>query len=125
MQSPIVRLFASAACAAIFLAADDLDQIQRVENGLRAPIAIKGQPIAKSSVSERMNFYHVSGISVAVIDGGKVNWARGYGVTSADGVTRVTAETLFQAASISKHVAAITWTQLDRTELRLGTFDSR
>jgi CubicO group peptidase (beta-lactamase class C family) len=107
MQSRIVRLFASLACAAIFLAAADLDKIQRVENGLRGPIAIKDRPIAKGSVTERMNFYHVPGVSVAVLDDGKVEWARGYGVTSAESGTPVTAETLFQAASISKHVAAM------------------
>src|SRR5713101_3278460 len=107
MRSRFVRLFASAACAAIFLAAADLDKIQRVENGLRAPIAVKDRPIARMALTERLNFYHVPGVSVAVIDGGKLEWARGYGLTSADGGKPVTAETLFQAASISKHVAAM------------------
>jgi CubicO group peptidase (beta-lactamase class C family) len=107
MQTRIARLFASVACASIFLAAADLEKIQRVENGLRVPIAIKGQPIAKNPIAARMNFFHVPGVSVAVIDGGKVDWARGYGLTSAENGTPVTAETLFQAASISKHVAAM------------------
>lgn len=92
---------------AVSLAAADPASIQRVENGLRAPIAIKGQPIATMTIAERLKFYHVPGASVALIQGGTVEWARGYGLTSADGGQPVTASTLFQAASISKHVAAM------------------
>jgi CubicO group peptidase (beta-lactamase class C family) len=96
-----------AACSVISLAADGLDSIQRVENGLRPPIAIKGQPAATMTIAERLKFYHVPGVSVALINGGKVEGARGYGLTSADGGKPVTPQTLFQAASISKHVAAM------------------
>jgi CubicO group peptidase (beta-lactamase class C family) len=49
---------------------------------------------------------HVPGVSIAVIHNGKVEWARGFGVTSVGGAP-VTPETLFQAASISKPVAAM------------------
>ena len=38
---------------------------------------------------------------------GKVEWARGFGVTSVEGGKPVDADTMFQAASISKHVGAI------------------
>jgi CubicO group peptidase (beta-lactamase class C family) len=57
-------------------------------------------------IAARMTALHIPGASVAVIDGGKLAWARGYGVTAENGKP-VDAETLFQAASISKHVAAI------------------
>jgi CubicO group peptidase (beta-lactamase class C family) len=96
-----------AAWSAASLVAADLDSVARVENGLRPPIAIKGQPIRTMTIDERLKFYHVPGVSVAFINGGKVEWARGYGLTSADGGTPVNAATLFQAASISKHVAAL------------------
>jgi CubicO group peptidase (beta-lactamase class C family) len=49
----------------------------------------------------------VPGVSVAVINNGKLEWAKGYGVVEAGGTTPVTPETLFQAASISKPVAAL------------------
>src|SRR3984957_2209130 len=107
MRISIVCLSALSVCTVVSLAAADVDRIQRVEHGLRAPIAIKGQPIATMSIAERLKFYRVPGVSVALINGGKVEWARGYGLTSADGGKPVTAETLFQAASISKHVAAL------------------
>ena len=55
-----------------------------------------------------MAHYNVPGVSVALLDDGEIAWARGWGV--ADGETgRVVDETtLFQAASISKPVAALT-----------------
>jgi CubicO group peptidase (beta-lactamase class C family) len=53
-----------------------------------------------SLIAERMQTLHVPGVSVAVLDGGKLLWARGYG----EGVNT---ETVFQAASLSKHVAAL------------------
>lgn len=96
-----------AIAAAIPAFAADVERIVRVENGLEQAIVIKGRPVARMPIAARLKFYHVPGVSVAVIDGGKVDWARGYGKTSADGGKPVDAETLFQAASISKHVAAL------------------
>src|SRR5260370_7320208 len=104
MRTGLFRLSTLAACTAIFLTAADLDSIQRVENGLRTPIAIKDQPVTRMGIAERLKFYHVPGVSVAVIDGGKGAWARGYGLTSPDGAKPLTPEPLLQAASIHKHV---------------------
>ena len=82
------------------------DRIARVESGLLGPVIIKDQPAAMT-MAERMKHYSVPGVSVAVINDGVVEWAKGYGVVEAGGSTAVTAETLFQAASISKPVAAM------------------
>ena len=57
-------------------------------------------------LAERMEHYHVPGVSVAVIHAGRVEWARGYGKRDVESGAPVTAETLFQAASLSKGVAA-------------------
>jgi CubicO group peptidase (beta-lactamase class C family) len=57
-------------------------------------------------MSERMTALHVPGVSVAVIHHGVIEWAQGFGVMSVGGPP-VTAETLFQAGSISKPVAAM------------------
>jgi CubicO group peptidase (beta-lactamase class C family) len=49
----------------------------------------------------------VPGAAVAVVRDGAVVWARGYGVADSERRTAVTADTLFQVASVSKPVAAI------------------
>jgi CubicO group peptidase (beta-lactamase class C family) len=82
------------------------ERIQRVENGLLPAIMIKGQTRAMK-LAERMAHYKVPGLSVAVINDGKIEWARGYGVVEKDGDKSVTADTLFLAGSISKPVAAL------------------
>jgi CubicO group peptidase (beta-lactamase class C family) len=55
-----------------------------------------------------MQYHRVPGVSIAVASGDAIDWAKGYGV--ADGGTRraVTADTIFQAASVSKPIAAVT-----------------
>lgn len=99
MHTRAAGLCAILVAGGISLAAADLEQrIQRVENGLTPE---------KASIAERLKHYKVPGASVAVIAGGALEWARDYGVTSAEGGKPVTADTLFQAASISKPVAAM------------------
>jgi CubicO group peptidase (beta-lactamase class C family) len=83
------------------------EKVRRVENGLLPRVAIKGQPRQPMTIAERMAHYKVPGLSIAVINNGAIEWARGYGVAEAGGDRAVTAETLFQAASISKPVAAM------------------
>lgn len=81
------------------------ERIARVENGLLPPVLVKDEPAMK--LSDRMQFYKTPGVSVAVINDGRIEWARGYGFTETGGKNPVTTETLFQAASISKPVAAL------------------
>ncbi|MGH9422430.1 MAG: hypothetical protein ACRD3J_20810, partial [Thermoanaerobaculia bacterium] len=57
------------------------ERIKRVENGLLPPYAIKGQAPMSMRLADRMKFYKTPGISVAVIDKGRIEWARGYGVS--------------------------------------------
>jgi CubicO group peptidase (beta-lactamase class C family) len=47
------------------------------------------------ALADRMRFYHVQGVSIAVIDGGRVAWAQGFGVATAGGTERVDAATRF------------------------------
>ncbi|NYT43033.1 beta-lactamase family protein [Sphingomonas sp. R-74633] len=82
-------------------------RIEAVISGLRGAVAIKGAPPATRTLSDEMTAKHVPGVAIAVIKGGKVDWARGFGTTR-DGGEPVTADTLFQAGSVSKPVAAVT-----------------
>lgn len=49
----------------------------------------------------------ICGLSLAIIDGGGLVRTQGYGTTSEDGNSLVTPETLFQAGSVSKPIAAM------------------
>jgi CubicO group peptidase (beta-lactamase class C family) len=79
----------------------------RVERGLLPGIVIAGRPVPSRPLAERMAALKTPGVSVAVINGGAIEWAKGYGVTETGGHTPVTPQTLFQAASLSKPVAAL------------------
>jgi CubicO group peptidase (beta-lactamase class C family) len=82
------------------------DLASRIENGLLPPYLVNGdRPVWK--LEDRMRFYKTPGVSIAVIRGGKVVLAKGYGVLEAGGTARVDPDTLFQAASISKPVTAM------------------
>ncbi|MDT9600095.1 serine hydrolase domain-containing protein [Sphingosinicella rhizophila] len=76
------------------------------ENGLRRAVTIKGQPVAHLRLADRMAHYKVPGVSVAIMEDCRIVFAKGYGVVEAGGKA-VDKDTLFQAASISKPVAAL------------------
>ncbi|WP_293381071.1 serine hydrolase [Phenylobacterium sp.] len=69
------------------------------------PASAKTPPDTKT-LAERMAELKVPGVSVAFIEDGKVKWTRAYGVAAAGRSQAVTPDTLFQAASMSKALAA-------------------
>jgi len=81
-------------------------RIDRVLHGLRPLIAIKDMPPVRWNLSERMEYYHVPGASLAIIDSGQIVWTGGFGVKKSGTADPVNTSTLFQAASISKPIAA-------------------
>jgi CubicO group peptidase (beta-lactamase class C family) len=83
-----------------------VQRIQHVEDDILPSILVTGEPRQKIKLIDRMAELNVPGLSIAVIHNGRIDWARGYGVTSAGG-PRVTPDTLFQAASISKTITAL------------------
>lgn len=95
----------------------DTDSIARsiaaIERMLLPPVTVAGQPAAMTLAS-RMAFYNVPGVSIAVINDGRLQWARAYGVKDMNTLEPVTTETLFQAASISKPVTAVAALRLVR-----------
>lgn len=83
------------------------ERILRIENSL-SPQSDEGESSnAKLTLRDRMEFYQTPGVSIAVVDRGKIDWARGYGVGKVDSDRAVDTDTLFQAASISKPVTAM------------------
>ena len=80
--------------------------IARVMAGLKPAITVKGAAPVVFALADRLAHYKVPGVSIAVVDHGRIVWARGIGVKEAGTSDPVTATTLFQAASISKPVTA-------------------
>jgi CubicO group peptidase (beta-lactamase class C family) len=87
--------------------ADVAERIARVERGLLRRVVIAGQPVPRYTIEERMRALRTPGVSVAVMHNGQIEWAKGYGVRRVGNSDLVDSATLFQAASISKPVAAV------------------
>jgi CubicO group peptidase (beta-lactamase class C family) len=85
-------------------AADIASRVARVVNGLRPRVEVVGAPM-RWSLAVRMAEYKAPAVSIAIVEGGRVVWAQGFGVKEAGGTSPVTATTLFQAGSNSKAVA--------------------
>ena len=60
-----------------------------------------------TSLAEAMERRRIPGVALAVIADGRVDWAGGFGIRNADRPEPVTEDTIFQAGSISKPVAAL------------------
>jgi CubicO group peptidase (beta-lactamase class C family) len=82
-------------------------RIQRFENGLLPRVVLKESLGRTASITQRMRDLGIPGASIAVIDQGKVVFVRAYGLSDTVDRTAVTSDTLFQAGSISKPIAAL------------------
>lgn len=99
---------------------DVIAKIKQVEAGLRHAIQINGEPFSMFTITERMKHHRVPAVSIALINNGKIEWAKGYGYLAVDTMKKVDTLTLFQAASISKPVAALAALKLvDEQKLNL------
>lgn len=93
-----------------------------LEQGLKPLFVVQGEEMPGSPIAQRMASLHVPGVSVAMVREGKLDWAKGYGIAHQDGAKPVDENTLFQAGSISKPVAAIAALQLvEQGKLELDT----
>ena len=79
------------------------DYIAAVEN----PQETVEEDLDALTLVELMEEFNVPGVSVAVIKDFEIHWAKGYGLADSESGAIVDTETLFQAASISKPVAAM------------------
>lgn len=77
----------------------------RIENGLRPEVTFEGDP--PWTLEERMEHYGVPAVSIAVIQDFQVVAYRVYGIADRESGKKVTPDTLFQAGSVSKPVAAL------------------
>ena len=80
-------------------------RIAQVENNLIPFVPVKG--FEGWNIIERMKYYNVPGVSIAVIKDYKIDWAKGYGLADTLQKSPVTTETMFSAGSISKFLMAV------------------
>ncbi len=114
-QLPIASLsLMLAACTTCFAAIENESASLQIDTPESRRVAVEQSLLAETWVEghafglqERMRILDVPGVSVAVIHNGKLDWAAGYGVSDKTSRIPVTTETMFQAASISKPVAAL------------------
>lgn len=95
-------------------------RIRRIEGGLLPATVTEGEAAPEMRIEARLAYYDVPGVSVAVIHGDRIEWAKSYGVTDRGGTQPVTPETMFQACSVSKPIAAMAalhWVQEGKLEL--------
>ncbi|MDH4270491.1 MAG: beta-lactamase family protein [Candidatus Aminicenantes bacterium] len=101
-------------------------RIQNVENALVEfnPGAPPADPASQKawSIQERMAALMIPGVSIAAIDGSKIDWAKSYGIVKAESPAPVKTDSLFEAASTTKFiVAAIALRFVEEGRLDLDT----
>lgn len=83
---------------------DITGKIELFENDLNHWDTLKTK---KWSLKERMAFYEVNAVSIAVIKDYKIEWMKAYGYADTSEKKTATTQTLFQAASISKSINSL------------------
>ena len=82
------------------------ERIRQVEqDALFVKFAVKGQKL--TTLQDQMAAFNVNGLSIAVINDYKVEWAKGYGWANVEEKKPVTPATLFEPGSISKSLNAL------------------
>lgn len=119
-RTVLAGLAAAPFAAATARAAAAASPGERVASGLRPAFEVAGRPRTLWAIGDRLVRYKVPGASIAVVDGGRPDWAGAFGVADAASGRKVDTETAFQAASISKMIAAnVTLALVDRGMLDL------
>ena len=78
-------------------------KIYEVENGLKPGVIIDKKELQTKNIIRRMEDLHVPNVSVTIVNHNKIEWSKTYNIKSEPSIHTCS---LFQAASISKPVAA-------------------
>jgi CubicO group peptidase (beta-lactamase class C family) len=101
-----LTLLAAQACAAVPDETAPPAIGEQVETALGPVVTASAAEPAFWRLEDRMAFHRVPGLSIAVVRDGEIVWSQSYGAADAETGRPVTSQTLFQAASVSKPVAA-------------------
>ncbi|MGV3459760.1 MAG: serine hydrolase [Flavobacterium sp.] len=95
-------------------------RIEKVENGLLPYVPVQGLP--GWSIARRMDVHKIPGLSIAVIDNYRIDFAKSYGFSDTIQKVPATDKTIYAAGSISKLVTAVIVMRLvDKGVLDLDT----
>ncbi len=67
----------------------DIALIETIENNLLPSVLVEGEEVDDMNILERMEHYHIPGVSIAFLNEGEIVWAKGYGYTSSDSTAGV------------------------------------
>jgi CubicO group peptidase (beta-lactamase class C family) len=95
-----VLLFTSSLFSQINYSKEVEDKIKEVENNITGRLVLNNEK--PNTILERMKFYNVKGLSIAIVKNYKIEWAKGYGWADEEEKRPVTPQTLFEPGSISK-----------------------
>lgn len=86
-----------------------VSKISKVENNLteNRELIFEDSVIPKYNILDRMKFYKVPSVSLALINNGKIEWVKTYGYADIDAKRLANPKTLYQVASITKSVNAL------------------
>lgn len=82
------------------------DEVERIEAGLRPKVQVVGRDYPPVRLSDRMTALSVPAVSIAFVDEGRIAWTRTWGLADLESGRSADVHTRFQAASMSKPVAA-------------------
>jgi CubicO group peptidase (beta-lactamase class C family) len=111
---PVMRAIVSLSCLLLALpsSAQVEPSVAELMARIEGPQVPNRQGYDPNTIDEMMKMAGVPGVSVAVIQDFAIHWAKGYGLADAETQSPVTAQTLFQAASISKPVTALAFLRM-------------
>jgi CubicO group peptidase (beta-lactamase class C family) len=83
------------------------NHINNIITNLLPKTSFEGKFTSPQNLGDRLAFYQTPGVSIAVINNFEIEWAQGFGFCDSRFNNKVTIDTLFQSASISKAVFAL------------------
>src|ERR1700719_2963454 len=117
-QNSVLRLFSAGLLkAALVLAVLSATRFSAAQEPKLSP---EKQPQIEAAISKFMASTHVPGLSAAVVEDGRFEWAAGFGMADLENNVPATEHTLYRLASISKSLTATAAMQLfERGQLDL------
>ena len=88
--------------------------------GPEAPLSAEGVRAMEALIEHEMEAKGIPCLSIAIVDGDQIVWARGFGTSDIDGETPASAETVYRVGSVSKlftDIAALQFVEAGELDL--------